>query len=50
MNETKEVTVVIIDLFMILKAIKKVKKWLLSNVTGENFRRRKVTKYFSGDE
>ena len=35
---------------MILEALKKVKKWLLSNTTGENFRGEKVTKYFPGDE
>ena len=35
---------------MILKATKKVKKWLLSNITGENFRLGKKTKYFPGDE
>ena len=48
-TETKEVPVVTIDWFMILKATKKVKKWLLSNITGENFRRGKVAKYFLGD-
>ena len=42
-NETKEV---IIDWFMILKAI----KWLLSNITEENFCHGKVMKYFPGDE
>ena len=35
---------------MILEALKKVKKWLLSNTTGENFRGEKVTKYFPSDE
>ena len=35
---------------MILKAIKKVKKWLLSNITGENFHEKKATKYFPGDK
>ena len=49
-SETKEVPVVIIDWFMKLKAIKKVKKWLLSNINGENFRRGKVMKYFPGNE
>ena len=29
---------------------KKVKKWLLSNITEGNFRWGKVTKYFPGDE
>ena len=46
----KEVLVVIIDWFMILKAIKNSKKCLLSNIKRENFRRGKVTKYFSSDE
>ena len=49
-NETKEVPVVIIDWFMILKAIKKIKKLLLSNITGENFHQEKATKYFPGEE
>ena len=49
-NKTKKVSVVITDWFMILEALKKVKKWLLSNTTGENFRGEKVTKYFPGDE
>ena len=36
---------------MILKAIKKVIKWLLSNRTENiNFRRGKVMKYLPGDE
>ena len=42
-NETKEVPLVLIDWFMISKAIKKVKKWLLSIITGENnFIRRNI--------
>ena len=32
-NETNKVPVVVID----IKSNKKVKKWLLSNITGENF-------------
>ena len=42
-HETKEVRLVLIDRFMISKAIKKVKKWLLSIITGENnFIRRNI--------
>ena len=32
------------------KSNKKVKKWLLSNIAGENFRRVKVAKCSPGDE
>ena len=41
-NETNKVPVVVID----IKSNKKVKKWLLSNITGENFHQGKVTKIF----
>ena len=41
-NETNKVPVVVID----VKSNKKVKKWLLSNITGENFHQGKVTKIF----
>ena len=46
-NETKEVPAVIIDWFVILKTIKKVKKWLLSNMTGQIVRREKSDEIFS---
>ena len=35
---------------MILKPIKKVKKWLLSSITRQNFRWGKVAKYCPGEE